>query len=203
MAATEKLEFYKEDKGVEKIVKEKKILTMTNEELAKEIANVVSRKSEYKQIVAWWNPIEKQRKPPGWNCTFRTCIVPLGDTTDSRTVNHPETPACLSFEYRDKGYWVMRVEKTIDEEWDEMIDEIRKMMRGTLEVKKNKKQEPRIGKNRPMTKPIFLSWLSRCRRSSLLSDEVVVLWGKSIFKKQGLFDPSMSVFWKMKEVIYD
>lgn len=121
----EKLEFYEEDKGVEKIVKEKKIPAMIDEELAKEIANVVSRESEYKQIVACWIPNR-------WNCTFRTSIVPLGDTTDSRVVSQPETPACLSFEYRDKGYWVMRVEKAINKTWDERIEGIRKMMRGAL-----------------------------------------------------------------------
>ena len=124
MMATEKLEFYKENRGVEKIVKEKKIPIMTDKELAKEIANVVSRESEYKQIVAWWSPNI-------WNCTFRTSIVPLGDTTDSKVVNQPETPACLSFEYRDKGYWVMRVEKPINKTWDQRIEEIRTMMRGT------------------------------------------------------------------------
>jgi len=134
MAATEKLEFYKEDKDVEKIVKEKKTEGETIEQLAKELGNVVSGKSEYKQIVVWWNVVKDK-----WNCTFRTCIIPIGDTTDRRAVNNRETPVCLSFEYLDKKYWVMRVEKVINDEWNEIIEEIRKMLRGALEAEK--KQE--------------------------------------------------------------
>lgn len=140
METTEKLEFYKEEKGAEKIVKEKKIEIdlneqFPNEQLAKEIAHVVSSKSEYKQIVVWLNLAKKK-----WDCTFRTYIIPLKDTKDSRAIYHQKTPACLSFEYRDKKYWVMRVEKVIDEEWDEEIEKIREMMRGALEAEK--KQEP-------------------------------------------------------------
>lgn len=136
MAATENFEFYKEDKGVEKIVKEKKTETETNEQLTEEITNVISSKSEYKQIVVWFNVVRDK-----WDCTFRTCIIPLGDTIDSESVNHPDTPACLSFEYRDQGYWVMRVEKAIDEEWHKIIKAIRKLMREAFET--GKKQEPR------------------------------------------------------------
>ena len=139
MAATEKFEFYKEDKGVEKIVKEKKIPTMTDEQLAKKIVDVVSSESEYKQLVAFWNPVELPGKRPGWNCTFRTQIIPLSQTCDDKVINHPETPLCLSFEYRDKGYWVMKVVKE-DKKCRGRIEGIRIMMRGALEAKE--KQEP-------------------------------------------------------------
>lgn len=135
MAAIENLEFYKEGEEGEKIVKEKKIERETSEQLAKEVANVVSGKSEYKQIVVWWNVVKDK-----WNCTFRTCIIPLEDTTDSKAVNHPGTPLCLFFEYGDKEYWIMRVEKVIDEKWNEAIEGIREIMRGALEAEK--KQEP-------------------------------------------------------------
>lgn len=140
METTEKLEFYKEDKGVEKIVKEKKIEIdineeFANEQLAKEIVHVVSRESEYKQIVAWLNLVKKK-----WNCIFRTYIISLKDTKDSRTIYNPKTPISLSFEYRDKKYWVMRVEQVSDDDYDEVIEKIREIMRGTLEAEK--KQEP-------------------------------------------------------------
>ncbi|GAI32050.1 unnamed protein product [marine sediment metagenome] len=136
MAATENLEFYKEDEEGEKIIKEKIIERMTDEELAKEIANVVLSKSEYKQIVTFWNPIELPMNPPGWNCTFRTQIIPLSQTCDDEVIKHSETPLCLSFEYRDKEYWVMKVVKE-DKKYRGRIEGIRIMMRGALEAKKN------------------------------------------------------------------
>lgn len=144
MAATEEFKFHKEDEEGEKIVKEKKIPKMTDKELAEEIADVVSRKSEYKQIVAWWNPIEGKEKRPGWNCTFRTYIVPLKDTTDITAINSKVTPACFSYKYRDKGGWVMKVEKAIDvvripgievEKGGEMIEKIKRMILEILEAK--------------------------------------------------------------------
>jgi len=137
MAATENLEFYKEDEEGEKIIKEKIIERMTDEELAKEIANVVLSKSEYKQIVTFWNPIELPMNPPGWNCTFRTQIIPLSQTYDDEVIKHSETPLCLSFEYRDKEYWVMKVVKE-DKKYRGRIEGIRIMMRGALEAKKTR-----------------------------------------------------------------
>lgn len=140
--ATIEFKFYKEDKGVEKIVKEKKIERMTDEKLTEEIANVISSKSEYKQIVAWWNPVPivSSGKSSEWDCTLRTQIIPLSQTCDYKAIKHPETPLCLSFEYRDKEYWVMRVEKAINEGWRKRIEVIRIMIRGVLEAKE--KQEP-------------------------------------------------------------
>lgn len=134
---TEKLEFYKENKGVEKIVKEKEIERMTNKKLAEEIANVVSSKSEYKQIVAWWNiiPIDSSGKSSGWDCTFRTQSIPLSQTCDYKAIM--AAPLCLSFEYRDKGYWVMRVENIMNESWNQRIEKIRERMRRSLEAKEN------------------------------------------------------------------
>lgn len=137
MADTE-FKFYKEDKGVEKIVKEKKIERMTDEKLAEEIADVVSRETEYKQMVAWWNPIETPGKPPGWDCTFRTQIIPLSQTCDYKAIEHKETPLCLSFEYRDKEYWVMKVVKE-DKKCKGRIEGIRTMIRGALEAKRKMK----------------------------------------------------------------
>lgn len=126
MADTEKLEFYKEGKDLEKIVKEKKIEREIIEQLAKEIANVVSSKSEYKQIVVWWNVEDK------WDCTFRTQIIPLSQTCAYKAIGYKETPLCLSFEYGNYGnkeYWVMRVEKVINEKWNKIIKEIRNRIR--------------------------------------------------------------------------
>jgi len=132
---TENLEFYKEDEEGEKIIKERKIERMTDEKLVKEIVNVVSSKSEYKQIVAFWNPVESPGKPSGWNCTFRTQNIPLSQTCDDKVIKCPETPLCLCFEYKDRGYWVMKVVKE-NKEWVTRIEGIRIMMRGASLVQR-------------------------------------------------------------------
>ncbi len=132
---TENLEFYKEDEEGEKIIKERKIERMTDEKLVKEIVNVVSSKSEYRQIVAFWNPVESPGKPSGWNCTFRTQIIPLSQTCDHKVIKRLETPVCLCFEYKDKGYWVMKVVKE-DKKWVTRIEGIRIMTRGASLVQR-------------------------------------------------------------------
>lgn len=124
-------EFYEEEEGGEKIVKEKKTEIMTDEELVEEVADAVLRESEYKQIVVWWNR-ETLEKPQGWDCTFRTQIIPLSQTCDYEAIK--QTPLCLYFEYKDKQYWITQVGKE-DKKYRGRIEGVRMMIRGVLAAK--------------------------------------------------------------------
>lgn len=99
-----KFEFFKKN-DEERIVKRRRIERLTNEELKKELVNVISGESAYKQIVVW----ETIRE--GWTCTFRSQIVgPEQIEKEDEAKDCPDQDFFLVYlEYnKDEEYWVIR-----------------------------------------------------------------------------------------------